>query len=329
MSIWQRIKIIAKTCAALILISTGVAAQTQPGGQAALSPWGSEDEIGRLNMMTDASRLSALSQITTGKVYDLSVDLFVGMPTCCSEAFGDPSYQIWMTHTPSRGDSGELLAHSGDAVSLSTHTGTHIDTLNHFGLKGEIWNQVSADEALTVRGWTRSGAGKYPPILARGVLIDVAKAKKLDRLPPSYAITTADLQQALDAQGTTLSPGDVVLLRTGLMSLWPDRAAFGLFTQPGLGLEAARWLAEEQQVMLVGADNLGLESFPSTDPGNFAPVHSYLLAEQGISMIEVLWLEELAQDEIYEFLFVAAPLKLRGASGSPIRPVAIPLRSGT
>ena len=110
------------------------------------------------------------------------------------------------------------------------------------------------------------------------------------------------------------------------MSLWPKRAEYRRDVQAGIGLEAAQWLVEENSAMLLGADNLGLESFPSANAENFAPVHSYLLAEKCVSFIEVVWLEELAADRVYEFLFIAAPLKLRGATGSPVRPLAIPLR---
>ena len=313
-------------CAAVVLVvgSAGVQAQIAKN-VAAKSPWGPADEIGTLNMMTDASRSDVLRQVTGGKVYDLGVDLFVGMPTCCAP-FGDPTFQIWMTHTPARQESKELLSYSGDGVSMYTHTGTHIDTLNHFGLRGKIWNQVSADDALGVRGWTKSGADKYPPIVARGVLIDVAKSKNVAHLPTSYAITPADLQEALRKQGTTLRPGDVVLTRTGLMTLWPDVAKYRLADQAGLSLEAAQWLVEGQKAMLLGADNFGVENFPSKDPENFVPVHTYLQAEQGVSLLEALWLEDLAKDQVYEFLFIASPLKMRGATASPIRPIAIPIR---
>lgn len=288
------------------------------------SPWGPNDEIGTLNMMSDASRLDILKQVASGKVYDLSVDLFVGMPNCCA-AFGDPPFQIWMTHAPARGKHQELLSYSGDSISMYTHSGTHLDTLNHFGLRGQIWNQVSAEDALGDRGWTKSGADKYPPIVARGVLLDVAKSKHVAHLPASYAITVVDLQEALKKQGTTLHPGDVVLIRTGLMTLWPDQTKYQLVDQAGLSLEAAQWLVEKQQAMLLGADNFGVESFPSKDPDNFVPLHAYLFAEKGVSIMEVLWLEDLAKEHVYEFLFIASPLKLRGATASPIRPLAIAL----
>jgi kynurenine formamidase len=293
---------------------------------AAKSPWGPADEIGTLNMMTDASRFDVLKQVAGGKVYDLGVDLFVGMPICCGP-FGDPTFQIWLTHAPGRDPAKELLSYSGDGISMYTHSGTHIDALNHFGLHGKIWNQVSAEDALGVRGWTKSGVDKYPPIIARGVLIDVAKSKNVVHLPASYAITVADLQDALKKQGTTLRPGDVVLIRTGLMTLWPDQAKYRLLDEAGLSLEAAQWLVEGQQAMLLGADCLGVESLPSKDPDNFVPVHSYLLVERGVSLLEALWLEDLAKDQVYEFLFIASPLKFRGGTASPVRPLAISIRN--
>ncbi|HEX7036698.1 MAG TPA: cyclase family protein [Pseudomonadales bacterium] len=292
--------------------------------QAARSPWGPDDQIGALNRMTEDSRARILRQVAGGKVYDLGVELFVGMPNCCG-ALGDPGFQIWMTHAPARGGE-ELLSYSGDAVSMYTHTGTHIDALNHFGLHGRIWNRVEAADALGERGWSRSGVDRYPPIVARGVLIDVAGAKGLERLPSSYTITVADLENALARQQTALEPGDVVLIRTGMMTVWPDPARFRMDDQPGLGLEAARWLVDEHEAMLIGADNFAVERTPSPRPDNFVPLHSYLFAERGVSIIEVMWLEDLARDAVYEFLFVGAPLKLRGATGGPIRPLALPIR---
>lgn len=313
-------------CAVVVFVVGSANVQAQiTKNEAQKSPWGPADEIGTLNMMTDASRLDVLKQVASGKVYDLGVDLFVGMPNCCG-SLGDPPFQIWMTHTPARDAAKELLSYSGDGVSMYTHSGTHIDTLNHFGLHGKIWNQVSAEDALGVRGWTKSGADKYPPIVARGVLIDVAKSKNVAHLPASYAITVADLQEALKKQGTTLRPGDVVLTRTGLMTLWPDQAKYRLADQAGLSLKAAQWLVEGQKAMLLGADNFGVETFPSKDPDNFVPIHAYLLAERGVSLLEVLWLEDLAKDQVYEFLFIASPLKLRGGTASPIRPLAISIQ---
>ncbi len=298
------------------------------------SPWGPDDELGALNRMTDASRAAVLARIDGGRVYDLGVEYFVGMPSW--HVLGDPRFQYWLTHTP-RGTAVDdpagvgdrqnaLVSYTGDAVSFYTHMGTHIDALNHFGLRGEIYNGFRADEHLGDRGWRRAGAETIPPIVARGVLVDVAGAKGVDVLPDSYAITADDLREALALQHVELQPGDVVLVRGGRMRTWPDDEAY-VRDQPGLGMDAARWLAEEQQVLAVGGDNLSLEHFPvSGDAGTWVPVHTYLLAQQGVPIIEVLDLEALAADGVHEFAFVAASLEFRGASAAPFRPLAFPLR---
>lgn len=297
------------------------------------SPWGPADEIGTLNMMTAESRAAVLARADARRVYDLSVEYFVGMPSWY--LLGDPRYQYWLTHTPrgtavddpvrvGREQNGKV-AYTGDAISMYTHTGTHIDALNHFGLNGAVWNGFRADEHLGDRGWRRAGVEKFPPIVARGVLIDVAAAKGVTVLPDSYRITRSDLVDALARQRTALAAGDVVLIRGGRMTAWPDGDRYVL-DQPGLSLEAARWLAEEHQVMAIGGDNLSLEHFPVERADNWIPVHTYLLAQRGIPIIEVVNLEELARDRVYEFAFIAAALRLRGASAAPFRPIAMPLR---
>ena len=146
------------------------------------SPYGSDDEIGMLHLIDGASRSAILSRADASKMFDLSVDNFVGMPGWFGA--GDQPYQIWMTHTP-RGEiaansmgvsleANQLVAYSGDGISMYTHCGTHIDTFNHFGYNGKIFNGFSVDEHLGSRAWTKCGAEKHPPILARGVLLDIA-----------------------------------------------------------------------------------------------------------------------------------------------------------
>src|SRR3954469_5088445 len=188
-------------CAGVVLLAASAGAHAQIAKNVAgKSPWGPTDEIGTLNMMNDASRLDVLKQVAGGKVYDLGVEMFIGMPTCCVP-FGDPNFQLFMTHTPIQDTAKELLSYSGDGVTMYTHTGTHLDALNHFGLHGKIWNEFSADKDLGVRGWTKAGIDKYPPVVARGVLIDVAKYKGVDHLAASYSITVDDLKGALEKQG--------------------------------------------------------------------------------------------------------------------------------
>ncbi len=297
------------------------------------SPWGPGDEIGRLNLITPESQAAILSRVSGGKNYDLSVEYFIGMPSW--QAAGDPHYRMWMTHTP-RGTviddplnlgktMNEHISYTGAAISMYTHMGTHIDALNHFGLDGKIWNGFRAAEHAGDRGWQVAGAENIPPIIARGVLIDVAAAKGVNMLPDGYRVTRDDLIQALQKQKTVLHTGDVVLIRTGRMQRYPDADAY-MANSPGMGLEAARFLVVEGGAMIVGADNLSFEAFPSELETDYVPVHTYLLAEQGTPIIELAYLEELARDRVFEFVFIGGSLKLRGADAAPIRPIAIPLR---
>jgi kynurenine formamidase len=297
------------------------------------SPFGPDDQIGMLNLMTRDSVREVLAEVDAHKVIDLAVDYFIGMPSWA--AAGDPTYQIWMTHTP-RGSviddlagvgetQNRLVSYSGDSVLMYTHCGTHVDTLNHFGYHGKVWNGFSVDEHLGSRHWTVSGADKHPPIVARGVLIDVAGAQGVECLPDSFGIGEAELRDALRRQKTELRVGDVVMIRTGRMTVWPDAQRY-LAPEPGLNREGAEYLAK-CGAMLIGADNIALEQYPSAEEGNWDSVHTYLLAEAGIPIVEVVDLEALAADRLYTFAFLGACLKLRGATGSPMRPMALPLRS--
>lgn len=314
----------------LLLTTTSVHAEEREVG---VSPWGQTDEIGRLNLITPASRAKILSRIDGKTVYDLSVEYFIGMPSW--QAAGDPHYRIWMTHTPhgtviddpmNLGQKMNVhISYTGSAISMYTHMGTHIDALNHFGLNGKIWNGFSVQKHLGDRGWNVAGAEHIPPIIARGVLIDVAAAKDLDMLDDGYRVTRQDLIEALDKQGVDLQEGDIALIRTGRMKVYEDAAAY-MANPPGIGMAAARFLIEEKGVMIVGADNLSLEAFPSEFKDDYVPVHTYLLAQQGAPILELVYLEELSQKAIYEFAFIGGSLKLRGSDAAPIRPIAIPLR---
>lgn len=315
-----------------ILISMSAIGSDTP--EVGKSPWGPNDELGALNLMNDETRAAILARINSGKIYDLAVDYFIGMPSW--HLLGDPRYQFWMTHTPHGtvvddpagvGEKqNETVSYTGDAVSFYTHMGTHIDALNHFGLNGKIYNGFSADEHLGDRGWKKTGAETIPPIIARGILIDVAASKDVEMLPDSYGITVDDLKDALDKQQIELQHGDVVLIRGGRMKAWPDDNGY-VMDQPGLTLAAAQWLAEENRVMAIGGDNLSLEHFPIDEGSDtWVPVHTYLLAQAGVPIIEVVYLEELARDKIYEFAFIAASIKFQGASAAPFRPVALPVK---
>jgi kynurenine formamidase len=292
------------------------------------SPWGPGDDIGRLNWMSPASQAAILARVDGSAGYDLAVELFPGMPAW-TEA-GDPEYELWMTHTPEGSVSDGLTgappevhrryAYAGSALRMYSHTGTHLCGLNHIGHHGTFWDGLTED-GLGAHGW-RSG-GRFPPIVARGVLLDIASLHEVDCLPDSYAITVEDVRRGYELAGAEPRRGDVVVLRTGRMTRWPDPGGF-LTTPPGLGMEAARFLCEWVGAMCLGLD-CGGEVLPPEQPDTFLPVHAYLFATAGAPLIENLWLEDLARDRVAEFALVAAPLKLRGSTGMPVRPLAFAL----
>jgi kynurenine formamidase len=310
-----------------------IAARNAAFRKASTSPFGADDEIGMLNLMTPRSSRAVLDNADAGKVFDLAVDFFVGMPSW--SLAGDPPFQMWMTHTPDGtvaddvmgvgAEQNELVSYSGDALSMYTHCGTHLDTLNHFGYRGEIFNHYHARDHLGSRGWQKAGADKHPPVVARAVLFDIAGLHGVDMLPDSYGITGQDLEDALRRQGTEFGPGDIALVRTGRMRAWPDPRGY-LSDGPGLNLDGAKYLAERGAIM-IGTDTVAFEQAPPPDPENWQVVHTYLLAEAGVPIMEVVDCETLAQENVHEFAFVGACLKLRGATGSPIRPLAMPFRN--
>ena len=209
---------------------------------------------------------------------------------------------------------------ASDAIALGTHTGTHIDALCHYSLNGRLHggNDVAESQDWT-RGMARLGAETMPLFLRRGVLLDVARLMGRRPLDADTAIGAELLERAEAAAGVLVERGDIALVRTGWGQYWDEPRRFvNALRQPGITLEGARWLSG-RGVAAAGSDTLALERLPSP----LMEVHVHLLVEAGIHIIECLALEELSDARINEFLFVAAPLKLAGATGSPLRPYAL------
>jgi kynurenine formamidase len=303
------------------------------GVKVSKSPWGPRDEIGRLNWITAETNRAILEHLDGAHVFDLNVEYFIGMPSWV--AAGDPPYGIWMTHTPQGSVNDDLsgvgsavhrkYSYCGDSIHMYTHCGTHIDTLNHLGFYSRFWNGWTQEKELGSRIWTKGGPENYPPVIARGVMLDIAGLKGVDCLPDGYAVTPKDLQSAARKQRVTPQRQDVVLVRTGRMTVWPDFHGY-LDRTPGISLASAKWLCEEVGAMCIGADTIALEVLPSEEANVFLPVHAYMFATAGCQIIEVVNMEELAAEKRYEFAFLGFPLKLRGATGAPMPSYAVPLK---
>jgi kynurenine formamidase len=208
-------------------------------------------------------------------------------------------------------------------IICGEHTGTHIDALCHQSDALVLYGGVSVNrEVQSSRGFTRHGVEEIPPIVAPGVLLDAASREGAKSLEPGHAVTGEDLQACCENQGVAVEAGDVVLVRTGNARYWEDADRY--LAGPGMATSASYWAAE-RGVLAVGADNPAWDVPGMTDPGLgcVLPGHLILLARRGIYIIENLNLDELAAAGHHRFDFVCTPLKLVGATGSPVRPLAI------
>lgn len=260
---------------------------------------------------------SVLDSISKAKVYDLAQTLQVGMPN-------------WPTHPPffmspyrRHGDLnlGCGYSSSNEVIILSGHSGTHMDALGHVSEHGCIHGGSEATTAVTHKGLKAHGIDEASPLVGRGVLLDIPALRGTSALNPAEPVSGDDLQEAARRQGVRLQAEDIVLVRTGWGAFWNDPGRFlHAEGQPGPDISAGQFLAA-MGVKATGSDTLAYEVTPHPIPS--LPVHMLLLTRHGIHILENLNLEQLAAERVYEFLFIAAPLKVVGGSGSPIRPIAL------
>lgn len=216
---------------------------------------------------------------------------------------------------------GPRTSASGVIVCME-HSGTHIDAICHQADNLTLFGGVPVSEVEGLTGFGRLAVEEIPPIVAPGVLLDVPEVRGVDALEPGYAITVDDLQACCDQQGVSIQRGDVVLVRTGNARYWDEPTRY--LEGPGMSGRASAWLAE-RGVLAVGADNMAWDVIGLVDPdvGCQLPGHLILLARHGIYIIENLQLEALAAANAHRFTFVCTPLKFVGATGSPVRPIAV------
>lgn len=242
--------------------------------------------------------------------------------------FGDPVYPphqpgtLFTLHRRHELASAESRTSAAGMIFTAEHAGTHIDAFCHQAWNMTLFGGVPVTPAVqTPAGFTQLGIDTAPPIVARGVLLDLA-ARRGGRLPDRALVGAADLEAARDAQQTEIRAGDVVLVRTGNDETWgePERYLDG----PGISAEASEWLAG-QRVVAVGADNVAwdLPGYVDARLKTSLPGHVLLLVRNGIYIIENLNLAELSVARCFEFIFVCLPLKIRGGTGSPVRPLAL------
>lgn len=309
--------------AALLLFFAGAEAQDPADVTAPRSEWGAEDERGAANRLTPAKVLEARQLIREGRIYELGRDYEAGMPL-----FPGRHYSLTIPGSPTGGPFGKnkVVYHDEMVSGQIGQVGTQFDGLGHVGhrVDGEdvFYNGFKRSEFGTAGGLEKLGVEKAGVFVTRGVLIDVAGYRGVDRLPVGTVITVQDLQGALTKQSIDLTEGDIVLIHTGHGTLWMvDNEEYNRGA-PGIGLDAARWLAA-QKITMTGADTWSTEVIPFEDAEIAFAVHQELIVRHGIYNLENLNLSELAADGVFEFAFMFAPVKFKGATGSPGNPIAI------
>jgi kynurenine formamidase len=278
--------------------------------------WGDEDQRGTANLLSDAGVLAAAGLVRGGRVYSLAAPLSPDGPNLPTRR------PTWHVVTQRQRASGGDDMSADDVVMLHTHGTTHIDALCHIFVGDTLYNGHPAS-SLSPYGATRCGIQHVGPIVARGVLLDIATHRDRPRLDGGEPITPDDLDACARAQGVEIQPGDVVLVRTGWWQLFNGgsdaRSAF-YASEPGPTGDCGQWF-HDRDIVALGADNPAVEVVASwTDP---LPLHRAVIWGCGGYLMEFLDLEALAADRVYEFMFVATPLRLQGGVGSPIVPIAV------
>jgi len=291
------------------------------------SRWGAGDQLGAANQLTPETTLAALALAKTGNVLDLSHVIENGAP------YMGPNQTPYVIHSGATArNSMKIRAAMGatnevganlERVGMTMHVGTHIDALGHFSIGEHLYGDHTVDESVGDFGLINLGIEQMPPLITRGVCLDVSGLDGSAYLGVGRAVTADDLQRCCEAQDVGLKAGDAVLVNTGWGRFFMVNNGKYLEGEPGLDVDAAKWLTA-QGVVAIGADNMALEVLPGTNhPEVMMPVHQHCLVEAGVHIIENLVLADLARDAISTFCFVLLPVKFKGATGCPIRPVAI------
>ncbi|WP_406269503.1 cyclase family protein [Streptomyces sp. NBC_00191] len=288
--------------------------------------WGTDDETGTLNLITDEVVRASAQAVRSGRRVPLALPLHQdGIQTGVIPGRVNPLHTMVQINQELFGPG--TVATSDDAVTMGLQAATHWDALTHVSHSGKIYNGRPAD---TITPHTRaqfSGIDKAPYIVSRGVLLDVAGAKGLDRLPGGHAVTPEDLDEAAEFGGVTVGPGDIVLVRTGQIqvALGGDKHAYG-YPSPGLSVRTPEWF-HAHDVAAVANDTLTFEIFPPEIEDLWLPVHALDLVEMGMLQGQNWNLESLstacAEAKRYAFLLSAMPEPFVGATGTPVAPVAV------
>jgi kynurenine formamidase len=300
---------------ALLLTATGAAAEDWYP-----SIYGADDRLGAINNLSPEKVIQAARLVKTGKTYALGVPTGPDSPAY-------PPRQYAMTVLQLDDGSGTPIGSNratgnDDLLYTWMGIGSQLDGLGHMGIEHRYYNGLPVSEFVTPKGLTQLSTHELPPMVTRGVLIDMARHFDKPILDAGTAFNRAEIQAAAEAQGVTIERGDVVLFHTGWLNVADTDPARFMAGEPGIGVDGARYLAG-LGVVAVGADSWALEVLPHEDPQQMFPVHPELLAKHGVYILENMDTRALAADGVSEFLFVLGQPRFVGSVQAIINPVAI------
>ncbi|MCX4675117.1 cyclase family protein [Streptomyces sp. NBC_01433] len=288
--------------------------------------WGAGDETGTLNLITDAVVREAAATVRTGRRIPLALPLQQdGVQSGLIPGRVNPLHTMVQINQELFGPG--TVATSDDAVTMGLQAATHWDALTHASHSGKIYNGRPAATITAHGGAEFSSIAAVPHLVSRGVLLDVARARGVDRLPGDHAVTPDDLDAAEDLAGLRVRAGDIVLVRTGQVRvcLAGDKHGYG-YPSPGLSVRTPEWF-HARDVAAVANDTLTFEIFPPEIEDLWMPVHALHLVEMGMLQGQNWNLEGLstacAEERRHAFLLSAMPEPFVGATGTPVAPVAI------
>lgn len=284
------------------------------------SRYGPADTIGAANEITAAKVVEAAALVREGRRYQLAQILDDESP---AQMWRYWKHSLLTDHAfPERGFGVNGQTFLEETVAGALHSGTHLDGLAHIGIGTQTYNGHLFTDIIEAKGLTKLGIEGVPPLFSRGVLLDIARLEKVERLGETAVIGADQLERAAAAQGLEVRAGDIVLVHTGWGTLWGNDNERYAQSEPGLGLGAARWLTD-RRVAVIGADNWAVESVPGNPEELAFPVHQHCIAQHGCYLLENVATAELAGDEVHEFCCVILPARLRGATASIVSPVAV------
>ncbi|HDS1015090.1 cyclase family protein [Stenotrophomonas maltophilia] len=284
------------------------------------SAYGAHDEIGAANLLTADVVKHAVSLVRTGKTYPLAVPVDKNLPAFRHRSFRLYNVQVGQQAGKSLGPN--KFTFNDELVNAWTGVGTQLNGIGHIGIDNVYYNGNKAADFVTVDGVRKLGVEKVPPMVTRGVVLDMTAYYGKAIVPGGTEFTVADIQAVLKKQGLSLRKGDVVLFNTGWLELiGKDNTQF-LEVEPGIGMEAAKWLAD-QGIVAFGGDTWASEVYPNPNGTEEFPINQYMLAKRGIYNLELIDSRALVRDKAWEFLFVLGQPLYVGSTQVNINPVAI------